>query len=175
MSEFRLTPEEAPRPGTLPFERLEEFVGRELGVSNWIAIDQAVIDAFAAVSGDHQWIHIDRERASAESPFGTTIAHGFLVLSLVSRMRADAVPPIAGLAMGLNYGFERVRFTHPVRCGDAIRGRFVLSAVSRLGRDQVQFSWDVTVEIENVAKPALVATWLTRALLQTHDRAFSPS
>ena len=134
-------------------------VGQEVGVSDWIEIDQARIDAFAAVTEDRQFIHVDPE-AAARTPFGGTVAHGFLTLSLLSRMAADAMLIPEGVRMGVNYGFERVRFMAPVRSGKRVRGRFTLERLDEKRPGQWQFTHHVTVEIEGEEKPALVADWI---------------
>src|SRR3954464_13453528 len=110
---------------TATLDEIRARVGEEVGVSGWILVDQARIDAFAEVTEDHQFIHIDPE-AAAKTPFGGTVAHGFLTLSLLSRMAADAMVRLEGVKMGVNYGFERVRLMAPVRSGKRVRGRFVL-------------------------------------------------
>jgi acyl dehydratase len=140
-------------------EEIQSKVGSEVGLSEWILIDQARIDAFADVTEDPQFIHIDPE-AAARTPFGGTIAHGFLTLSLLSRMAADAMPRPEGVKMGVNYGFERVRFMAPVRSGKRVRGRFTLVSVEEKRPGQWQFVHNVTVEIEGEEKPALVADWI---------------
>ncbi len=114
-------------PAALALDALRARIGREAGASSWITLDQAVIDRFADLTGDRQFIHVDPGRAAAETPFGGTIAHGFLTLSLLSRMGAEALPPLAGRVRGINYGFDRVRFLAPVPAGGRVRGRFVLS------------------------------------------------
>jgi acyl dehydratase len=139
-------------------------VGQEAGVSDWIEVSQPMIDRFAEATGDHQFIHVDPKRA-AETMFGGTIAHGFLVLSLLSRMSYDALPRIEGAAISVNYGSNRVRFVSPVRAGRRVRGRFVLRDVSRKAEDRVLVTYDVTVEIDGEEKPALVAEWLTMTML----------
>jgi len=139
---------------------LRELVGRELATSNWFPVTQEIIDRFAEATGDHQWIHVDPVRAARESPFKTTIAHGFLTLSVVSSLLRDAVKP-TGLRMAINYGLNRVRFVSPVPSGSQIRGRFVLKAVEETG-GAVQANWEVTVEREGGEKPACVAEWLVR-------------
>lgn len=142
-------------------EELRTLVGQEVGHSDWLEVTQQMIDQFAAVTGDNQWIHVDRERAAAESPFGTTIAHGFLTLSLITQLHSQAVQIDAGRKMGLNYGLNRVRFVSPVRAGVRIRSRSVVQAVDDiLGGAQV--TWKITIETENESKPALVAEWITR-------------
>ena len=137
-------------------------VGKEIGVSPWLKVDQAMIDAFADITEDHQFIHVDPERAKAETPFGTTIAHGFLVLSLLSKMFYDAVPKVEGAAMGLNYGFDKIRFLNPVLCNTRIRGRFTLAEAEQRAAGEFTFRYTVVVEIEGAHKPALAAEWLTR-------------
>jgi acyl dehydratase len=139
---------------------LRELVGRELATSSWFPVTQEIIDRFAGATGDHQWIHVDPVRAAKESPFKTTIAHGFLTLSVVSTLLRDAVTP-TGLRMAINYGLNRVRFVSPVPSGSRIRGRFLLKAVEETG-GAVQASWEVTVEREGGEKPACVAEWLVR-------------
>jgi len=146
----------------MPIASIEEIKGRigsEVGVSDWIAIDQPRIDAFAEVTDDHQFIHVD-PAAAAATPFGGTIAHGFLTLSLLSRMAADAMLRPEGIKMGVNYGFEKVRFLAPVRSGKRVRGRFVLQRFEEKRPGQYQFVHEVTVEIEGEDKPALIAEWI---------------
>ena len=146
----------------MPIASIEEIRGRlgqEIGVSDWILIDQQRIDVFADVTEDHQFIHVDPE-AAARTPFGGTVAHGFLTLSLLSRMAADAmlVPPT--MKMGVNYGFDRIRFLAPVRSGKRVRGRFTLASMEEKRPGQWQFLHQVTVEIEGEEKPALTADWI---------------
>jgi acyl dehydratase len=146
----------------MPIASIEDIKGRvgsEVGVSDWILVDQARIDAFADVTEDPQFIHIDPE-AAARTPFGGTIAHGFLSLSLLSRMAADAMLVPEGVRMGVNYGFERVRFLAPVRSGKRIRGRFTLTSLDEKRPGQWQFVHAVTVEIDGEDKPALIADWI---------------
>ena len=142
---------------------LSGLIGREVGVSRWIAVDQARIDAFADITEDHQFIHIDPERAR-QTPLGGTIAHGFLTLSLCSAMNYDALEPLEGFVMGFNYGFDRLRFIAPVRAGANIRGRFKLLSADDKGTDADGRRWllkyEMTVEIEGSDKPALIAEWL---------------
>jgi acyl dehydratase len=139
---------------------LEGLIGREQGVSGWIEIDQARIDAFAATTGDEQFIHVNPEAAKL-TPFGGTIAHGFLTLSLLSVMAMEAAPPPAGTVMGINYGFDRLRFLTPVRSGARVRGRFTLKAVEAREAGRWLLTHEATVEIEGMEKPALIADWLT--------------
>lgn len=146
----------------MPIASIEEIkwkVGQETGVSDWILIDQARIDRFAEVTEDPQFIHVDPE-AAAKTPFGGTVAHGFLTLSLLSRMAADAMLRPEGVKMGVNYGFERIRFIAPVRSGKRVRGRFRLDRLDEKRPGQWQFLHNVTVEIDGEEKPALTADWI---------------
>jgi len=139
---------------------LENRVGEEVAVSPWIEITQERIDAFARAIEDFQWIHVDRERAKA-SPFGGTIAHGFLTLSLLSHLSERSFS-FADRRMGINYGINRVRFTSPVPSGSRVRARFTLAKYEKLDGDGVQVTWSVVMEREGADKPALVAEWLGR-------------
>jgi len=150
---------------TLSVEDLEARIGQEIGLSDWHEITQDLIDRFAAVTGDDQFIHVDPARAAAETPFGGTIAHGFLTLSLLSQFGREALPAIKGRAMGINYGFDQIRFLSPVRSGARVRGRFTLASLERRAERQILLKHAVTVEIEGVAKPALAAEWLTMAVM----------
>jgi acyl dehydratase len=134
-------------------------IGQEIGVSSWLPVDQHAIDAFAEVTQDRQFIHVDPEAAAA-TQFGGTIAHGFLTLSLLSRMAADAMLVPAERKMVVNYGFERVRFIAPVRAGKRVRGHFRLASAEEKRPGQWQFVHNVTVEIEGEEKPALTADWI---------------
>jgi acyl dehydratase len=149
------------------FETLDALRGSEVGVSDWIGIDQQMIDTFGAVTLDNQFIHTDPERALRETPFGGTIAHGFLVLSLASRFAFDCFSDHPGQVMGMNYGFDKVRFLSPVLCGARVRGRFTLSDVTRKSETQILQCNSLVVEIENGPKPALVADWLTLAVFES--------
>jgi acyl dehydratase len=140
--------------------QLREYVGREVAVSDWLDITQERINLFADVTEDWQWIHVDPELAAEESPFKTTVAHGFLTLSLLSRMAKLAIS-IDGLKMGINYGLNRVRFISPVPAGARIRGRFLLAALVEL-REGVQATWEVTIERDGGDKPCCMAEWLAR-------------
>jgi acyl dehydratase len=146
----------------MPLAKLSDIknrVGDEVGVSDWITIAQDRIDAFAAATEDRQFIHLDAD-AAAQTPFGGTIAHGFLTLSLLSRMGAQAMLIPEGLRMAVNYGLDRVRFLAPVRSGKRVRGRFVLDSVEEKAPGQLLLRHTVTVEIEGEEKPALTAVWL---------------
>jgi len=141
------------------FDDIRSRIGEEVGVSSWIEIDQQRIDTFADATEDHQFIHIDAQAAAAAG-LGGTIAHGFLSLSLLSRMAADASLMPDGLKMALNYGLDRVRFLAPVRSGKRIRGRFTLDSIEEKAPGQWLLRHTVTVEIEGEEKPALSAQWL---------------
>ena len=148
------------RRGTpTPVADLPGLIGTEIGVSRWIRVDQARIDGFAEITEDRQFIHIDPV-AAAQTPFGGTIAHGFLTLSLLSAMTYDAVPPLEGVTMGINYGFDKLRFLAPVRSGSNVRGRFKLLSAEDKGGGRWLLKHEVTVEIEGGEKPALIAEWL---------------
>ncbi|MGQ5701458.1 MaoC family dehydratase [Sandaracinobacteroides sp. A072] len=136
--------------------------GKPLGKSEWILVDQARIDQFAEVTGDHQFIHVNPDLAKA-TPFGTTIAHGYLTLSLLSRMAYDVMPGIEGTKMGVNYGLNAVRFLAPVKSGSRVRGDFVMKDVDERSPGVLRSTVEVTVEIEGEAKPALAAEWVTLA------------
>jgi acyl dehydratase len=156
-----LSDETAP---ALSIAELSQRVGEEIGVSRWFLIDQKRIDAFADATQDWQFIHVDPEAAKA-TPFGSTIAHGFLTLSMLSAIAYDGLPKVSGLAMGVNYGFEKVRFVAPVRAGRRIRGRFRLTALTQRSALEYQSRKAVTVEIEGEGKPALIADWLSLYVL----------
>jgi len=147
-------------PEALPLEEYRGRVGMLLGVSDWIRIEQDMIDQFAEVTRDWQFVHIDPVRAR-ETPFGGTIAHGLLTLSLVSAMSFTAVPAIVGAQVGINYGFNSIRFISPVLAGSRVRGSFTLKQFVERQPRQWQSTLDVRVDIENVSKPALIAEWLT--------------
>ena len=140
-------------------DQIRSRIGEEVGVSTWLTVDQARIEAFADATEDRQFIHVD-PAAAAQTPFGGTIAHGFLTLSLLSRMGAEAMLLPDGLKMAVNYGFDRVRFLSPVKAGKRVRGRFVLDSVDEKAPGQILLRHTVTVEIEGEDKPALTAEWL---------------
>ena len=139
---------------------LEKRVGEEVGVSPWVEITQERIDTLAKAIEDFQWIHVDAERAR-QSPFGRTIAHGFLTLSLLSHL-SEQTFSFSDRRMGINYGLNRVRFTSPVPVGSRVRARFTLAKFEKIEGNGVQITWNTIVEIEGAAKPALVAEWLGR-------------
>jgi acyl dehydratase len=144
----------------LTLANLSDFVGRELGVSGWMTVDQSRIDRFAECTGDHQWIHVDVERANRESPFGSPIAHGYLTLSLIAplAMEIGVVPKDA--AAGLNYGLDKVRFLAPVKAGERVRLRVVLLGVEPKDAGALVIKMRNTLEIEGSDKPALIAETL---------------
>jgi acyl dehydratase len=142
-------------------DSLKQYLGKEIGVSEWLTITQERIAQFAEATEDRQWIHLDRERAERESPYGTTIAHGFLTLSLISRFMRDVIQVRGGIGMTVNYGLNRVRFPSPVRAGSKIRARITLLNVKEVpGAYETTFS--VTVESESGEKPCCVAESIVR-------------
>jgi acyl dehydratase len=146
---------------------LRGLVGQEVGTSGWFVVTQERINAFADATGDHQWIHVDVERARAETPFGTTIAHGFLTLSLASALMRDAIT-VDGPRMTLNYGLNRVRFVSPVPSGSRIRARVAVAGAEDMG-DSIQATWNVTIEREGGEKPCVVAEWIVRYYDSRHE------
>ncbi len=142
-------------------EELKSLIGEEVGASDWFEVTQSRINDFADATEDHQWIHIDVERAKTDSPFGSTIAHGFLTLSLLPHFAAQAFTVRGDFKMGINYGLNKLRFISPVKSGSRVRARFTLQAVEDVAGG-AQITWAVTVESEGGAKPALAAEWLVR-------------
>ena len=143
---------------------LADFIkleGQKVGTSRWFEIDQSRIDTFADVTEDHQFIHVD-EKAAEKTPFGTTIAHGFLTLSMLSAMIYDGVPNIEGAKMGVNYGFNKIRFISPVKSGARVRAHFTLNALRHPIPTEVTNIWGVSIEIEGQERPALIAEWIGR-------------
>ena len=143
---------------------LKELVGREISVTEWVAVSQERIQQFADVTDDRQWIHVDRERANQESPYGTTIAHGFLTLSLLSRFLRDAIKIQSGVRMSVNYGLNRVRFPTPVTAGARIRARFTLQSIREMP-GVLEAVFKATIETEGTEKPCCVAEWVLRYYL----------
>ena len=141
-------------------EAYQNMIGKEIGVSSWLLIDQERINAYADVIEDHQFIHIDPERAKRETAFGSTVAHGFLTMSLLSIMSYEVMPVIDGTTMGVNYGFDKLRFISPVRAGSRVRGRFTLVEAKLRKPTELMSRTNVTIEIEGEDKPALVADWI---------------
>ncbi|SFE41662.1 Acyl dehydratase [Sulfitobacter brevis] len=144
----------------------EKLIDTEVGVSNWILVDQKMIDDFAKTTHDVQWIHVDPARAKAETPFGGSIAHGFLTLSLASRFAYDCFGMLPGQTMGINYGMNKLRFLKPVVAGSRLRGRFTLKRVSAKSETQLLRENRLTIEIEGEEKPALIADWLGMAVFE---------
>lgn len=149
---------------TMAWDALAARVGSVFGVSAWMTVSQPLIDTFADATGDRYFLHVDAARAAA-TPFGRTIAHGMLTLSLLPAMGYQVCPFVAGARYPLNYGFDRVRFVAPVPVDSRIRGRFVLRRAEKPGPGQCQLVYDATVEIAGGERPALVAGWLTRYVL----------
>jgi acyl dehydratase len=149
-----------PIPG-YTLETVDQFVGKELGVSDWVTIDQNTINLFAEATHDHQWIHVDTERAARESPAKTTIAHGFLTLSALAGMTMEIGMVPDGVSQALNYGIDKARFLAPVRSGKRIRAHAVLTSVEKKPGGRVLLTVSCTVEIEGEAKPAVVADLLS--------------
>lgn len=150
-----------------PSQALQQYqshIGQQIGVSEWLVVDQDRIDSFGKITEDEQFIHMDPERA-AQSPFGGTIAHGFLSLSLLSAMASSGIPLLQDADMAINYGFNRVRFLLPVRSGKRVRGVFVLKEVEELAPGQFQMLFSASVEVEAEEKPALIADWLIRMVM----------
>lgn len=146
-------------------EELKAAVGREIGVSPWRRITQEMIDKFAEVTDDHNFIHVD-PKAAAETPFGGTIAHGFLTLSMLSTMAYETIPALKGRKMGINYGFDKIRFAAPVKTDGRIRARFKIDEVKVRPTGYIQVDYRVTMELEGSAKPALTARWITVAVME---------
>ncbi len=142
-------------------ESLKGLVGREVGRTEWFRVGQERIEQFAEVTEDRQWIHVDRERALRESPYGTTIAHGFLTLSLLSHFLKQALQIRSGVRMGINYGLNRVRFPSPVRAESAIRARITLQSLKEFP-DFLETIFAITVEARDTKKPCCVAEWIVR-------------
>ncbi|MEH6741406.1 MAG: MaoC family dehydratase [Sulfitobacter sp.] len=144
----------------------KQLIGTEVGVSKWITVDQKMIDDFAKTTQDEQWIHVDPERAAAETPFGGSIAHGFLTLSLASRFAYDCFNMLPGQSMGINYGMNKLRFLKPVLAGSRLRGRFTLQKVTSKGPTNMLRENLLTIEIEGEETPALIAEWLGLAVFE---------
>ena len=142
-------------------EDYKNKIGTVVGTSSWITIDQNMINEFASITMDNQFIHINPERAVKETSFGSTIAHGFLILSLSTKFYNDALKSLPGGKMGINYGFDKIRFVSPVKCNDDIRGVFELQNVNQRSDREILFSFKLTTEILRKDKPALVCSWLS--------------
>jgi acyl dehydratase len=151
-----------PKRTVASLDVLKQLVGQELSVSDWFTVAQDRIQQFADVTLDHQWIHVDVERAKRESPFKAPIAHGFLTLSLLPHLMHDALGIDSGVRMGVNYGLNRLRFVSPLRAGSKVRARFALQSVKDVEPNGIETVYAVTVEGENAEKPVCVAEWVTR-------------
>lgn len=156
-------------PQEISLSDVKNLVGTEVGISDWITVTQDTINGFADATDDHQFIHTDPVRA-AETPFGGTIAHGFLSLSLLSAMNYNCLPRIREQTMGINYGFDKVRFVTPVKSGAKVRGRFTMAEARFRGAGMLMVTYEVTVDVEGERKPALTATWLTIIQFDPKDR-----
>ena len=139
---------------------LQSKIGQEIGVSDWVEIPQDRINQFAEATEDHQFIHVDEAKAKAFTPFGGTIAHGFLTLSLLSRFAETGLPQVPGAKMGMNYGLNKVRFLTPVPCGAKVRGKFTLMSAEEKNPGQLLLTYGIAAEIEGAPKPGMVAEWL---------------
>ncbi len=153
-----------PAPEPIDLDTLAARAGTVVGTSRWRVIDQAMIDEFADLIGDHQYIHVDPERAR-QTPYGTTVAHGFLSLSILGGLAGEVMPRIAGSVMGVNYGFDRVRFVAPVRSGRKVRAILTLKEQDRVDPTTVSLLFEAILEVEDEDKPAIVALWLVRSYL----------
>lgn len=151
---------------TITLDDIPASIGTIVGTSNWREITQEMIDQFADATDDHQWIHCDPERAAKETPFGSTIAHGFLTLSMLSTLTFEALPELEGATMGINYGFDNIRFKTPVRSGAKVRAVFKLVDADIRPSGRVLSTYEVTLEIEGSLQPAFTATWLTLAVVE---------
>jgi acyl dehydratase len=150
---------------TLSVDQLNDYIGEEVGISEWLLVDQERINQFAEATGDHQYIHVDSERA-AQTPFGTTIAHGFLTMSLMVLMGYEGSTKLKNSVMGINYGFDKLRFINPVKVNSKIRGRFRLISAEEKNTNQWLLKHNITVEIAGEEKPALVAEWLGMTVVE---------
>jgi len=150
---------------TLSVDQLNDYIGEEVGISEWLLVDQERINQFAEATGDHQYIHVDSERA-AQTPFGSTIAHGFLTMSLMVLMGYEGSTKLKNSVMGINYGFDKLRFINPVKVNSKIRGRFRLISAEEKNTNQWLLKHNKTVEIAGEEKPALVAEWLGMTVVE---------
>ncbi len=153
----------------ITIEELKAQIGGEPLTSSWMMIDQSRIDQFADVTEDHQFIHIDEKRAKEETPFGGTIAHGFLTLSVLSAFTMEVSPNLIGTRMGINYGFDKIRFLSPVNSGSRVRAHFKTLEVMEKSPTNILVNTEVTVEIEGENRPALIAHWLGLTILEDKE------
>ena len=149
--------------GLVPADTLKDYIGKDMGESDWLVVDQDRINQFADATLDHQFIHVDSEKATPL--FGSTIAHGFLILSLCTKFFVDVIGPIKNEKMGINYGFNKVRFVNPVKCNDKIRGVFKLKEASKRSQSEILFNHNLIIEIEGIEKPAIVCEWLNLSVI----------
>jgi len=149
---------------TMTLDEIKSYIGKEIGVSDWFLLDQDRINGFADLTEDHMFLHVNPEAAKA-TPFGGTIAHGLLTLSMMPVMAYQAVPGVIGTKMGVNYGYNKIRFMAPVKSGKRIRGRFVVQGVEPQSGGRMQIIHEATIEIEGEPKPALAAEWITMVWL----------
>jgi acyl dehydratase len=156
----------APDLPPISIETLKQKIGTVIGVSDWHVVTQEMIDRFAEVTSDYQFIHVDPVRAKAETPFGGTIAHGYLVLSLIAPMGYEALPRLEGRLMGINYGLDKVRFLSPVRAGSRLRAHFKLKDVAPRSEKEILLKNEVTIELEGADKPAVYAEALSVSVLK---------
>ena len=156
----------APAQPPISIEMLKQKIGTVIGVSNWHVLTQDMIDRFAEVTSDHQFIHVDPVRAKKETPFGGTIAHGYFTLSMLAPMSYEALPQIEGRAMGINYGLDKVRFLTPVPAGGRVRAHFKLKEVTPRSEKEVLLKNEVTIELEGADKPAVYAESLSVIVLK---------
>ena len=154
-----------PQAPDISIDKLRARAGQERGVSDWIDVPQDMIDDFARITNDHQFIHVNPERAKIETPFGGTIAHGFLTLSHLTQMVESTLSRVEGTSRSVNYGFDRIRCISPVPSGSRIRGHFELESVEEKTPGELTLYHDVTVEVEGQDKPALAARWIIRHYL----------
>ncbi|MBA9083415.1 acyl dehydratase [Bartonella chomelii] len=153
---------------TIAIQDIKNFIGKEIGLSQWRLVTQDMINQFASATDDHQWIHVDEEKAK-KTPFGGTIAHGFLTLSLLSTLAYEALPKLEGATMGINYGFDKIRFVSPVKTGAQIRARFILDDAKIRPSGRVVLHYKTTIEINKLKNPALVAHWLIIAMIEEKE------
>ena len=153
----------------LSLDDLRAALGTEIGLSAWRTVSQDMIDRFADATDDHQFIHTNPARAAAETPFGGTIAHGFLTVSLLSTLAYEALPMILGATHAINYGFDKLRFMSPVKAGARVRARFKLADLDIRPSGRVMNTYEVALEVEGLIKPAFTATWLTLATVPPKD------
>ncbi|ENN91017.1 MaoC family dehydratase [Bartonella schoenbuchensis] len=153
---------------TIAIQDIKNFIGKEIGLSQWRLVTQDMINQFASATDDHQWIHVDEEKAK-KTPFGGTIAHGFLTLSLLSTLAYEALPKLEGATMGINYGFDKIRFVSPVKTGAQIRARFILDDAKIRPSGRVVLHYKTTIEINKLKNPALIAHWLIIAMIEEKE------